>query len=234
MGSGLSIFQRLTSPAGITAPQRDRYHVVKFGEDLMSIATNEYGLTTYDPTAWRAIAAANSVANPFTFSQEFLGRRIRIPARPLPGFAAATPTLTIGATAPQPREPLGVSVAFPPRPSGLGGFELSADVQAVEDSLLAIITSLIKSHVLEPWLGLPSLVFDPITSTGVIGQLILEAIVRAEDRVDPQSVTVTVGSDAGDLDAGFLPIIVQYSIMGEATEQTLSTGYRVLQPGIRY
>jgi nucleoid-associated protein YgaU len=81
-----SIYERLTKPTVPPPSLRARSHVVLDGEVLISIATKEYGLQVYDPDLWRDMALANSVENPVTFSNDFLGKRIIIPAPALPGF----------------------------------------------------------------------------------------------------------------------------------------------------
>jgi phage baseplate assembly protein W len=124
---------------------------------------------------------------------------------------------------------LGRSLAFPPRPDGKGGLALVSGVAAVEDSLRAIITSLKGSHVLEYWLGLPSFVFDPIADPAAVSELVREAILNAEDRVDPETLRVDVGTgNASDFDQGYMPITVTYSVLGEATMRTLETGFRTV------
>jgi hypothetical protein len=81
-----SIFERFTKPTVPPPSLRARSHVVLDGEVLISIATKEYGLLEYSPDLWRSIALSNNVENPVTFSNDFLGKRIIIPAPALPGF----------------------------------------------------------------------------------------------------------------------------------------------------
>ena len=121
---------------------------------------------------------------------------------------------------------LGTSLAFPLRPDGAGGLAVVSGVDAVEDSITAIINSLKASHLFEPWLGLPSFVLKPASHVVAISQAIKDALINGEDRIDPETIKVSVGS--GDLDAGSLSVSVTYSIPGDATTRTLETGYRVL------
>lgn len=81
-----SIYERLTG-ATVPPPNRiERRHLVVGDEHLITIATIEYGLEEYDSSLWRAVASANGVENLFTFSEDFRGKRIRIPPPPLPEF----------------------------------------------------------------------------------------------------------------------------------------------------
>jgi nucleoid-associated protein YgaU len=84
---GNSIFERLSKATPPSAQQITRYHLVTDGESLMSIANVEYGLEFYRPECWRVIANANGITNPSAFSSDYLGKRIIIPALPLPSFA---------------------------------------------------------------------------------------------------------------------------------------------------
>jgi phage baseplate assembly protein W len=119
---------------------------------------------------------------------------------------------------------LGTALAYPLRPDGRGGLALVSGVDAVEDSIRAIIESLRGSHLLEPWLGLPSFVFQPIEDLGAIAEVIKDAIVDGDDRVEPRSLRVEVGIN----DGGVMPVSVTYSIRGDATARTLEHGYRLL------
>src|SRR5262245_19154519 len=124
------------------------------------------------------------------------------------------------------RNTLGTAIAFPLRPDGRGGLALASGVDAVEDSLRAIIESMKGSHVMEPWLGLPPFAFQPIDDVVAIGVIIRGAIIDAEDRVDPNELEVEV--DDLQLDQGFIPVAVSYKIKGEATTRTLQHGFRTL------
>lgn len=119
---------------------------------------------------------------------------------------------------------LGTSLAFPLRSDGHGGLLLAVDELAVEDSIRATITTMRGSHRLEPWLGLPNFLFQPMPSVRAAAELIKEAILDAEDRVDPESLEVEVA--VGDY--GLSQVTVVYSIRGEATTRTLAQGYRQL------
>src|ERR1041384_8391666 len=92
---------------------------------------------------------------------------------------------------------LGTALAYPLRPDGRGGLALVSGVDAVEDSIRAIIESLRGSHLLEPWLGLPSFLFQPIEDLGAIAEVIKDAIVDGDDRVEPRSLRVGVGINDG-------------------------------------
>jgi len=119
---------------------------------------------------------------------------------------------------------LGTAASFPLRPDGRGGIAIVSGVAAVEDSLRAIIESLRGSHLMEPWLGLPAFVFQPIEDLGAIAEVIKDAIIDGDDRVEPRSLRVEVGIN----DSGVMPVTVTYSIRGEALERTLEHGYRLL------
>lgn len=128
-----------------------------------------------------------------------------------------------------PRNFLGISLAFPPRPDGMGGLAAVSGPDAVDDSIRAIITSLKGSHQFEPWMGLPSFIFHPVPDTTLIAAVIQEAIVNGDDRVDPASIEVNAnaGGPAG-LDSGRLIIQIRYRIKGTADSRTLDEGYRTI------
>lgn len=82
----LSIYERAT---GATIPPPDfieRRHLVVDGENLTSIAALEYRLEEYDPDLWRLIASRNGITDPIIFNEEYRGKVIFIPPRPLPEF----------------------------------------------------------------------------------------------------------------------------------------------------
>jgi nucleoid-associated protein YgaU len=81
-----SIFEKFSSPVTPSAQTVTRFHLVTDGDTLESIASIAYGIEEYDPDLWRGIAAANGIQNPITFSADFLGQQIVIPALPLPDF----------------------------------------------------------------------------------------------------------------------------------------------------
>ena len=119
---------------------------------------------------------------------------------------------------------LGTAAAYPLRPNGRGGLALVSGVAAVEDSIRAIIETVRGSDLMEPWLGLPAFVFAPIEDLGAIAEVIKDAIVDADDRVEPRGMRVEVGIN----DGGLMPVTVTYSIRGDATERTLQHAYRTL------
>lgn len=119
---------------------------------------------------------------------------------------------------------LGTAVAYPLRPDGKGGLALASGVDAVENSLRAILESLKGSHLFEPWLGVPSFLFQPMPDLHAAAQIIKEAIVNAEDRVEAESLIVMTAIG----DSGLMQITVDYTIAGEATGRTLEIGYRQL------
>jgi hypothetical protein len=99
------------------------------------------------------------------------------------------------------RDFLGTSVAFPMRPDGRGGLALSVGVEAVEDSLRAIIVTMKGAHQLEPWLGIPIFVFEPMPSTKAAAE-------------------VAIG------DGGLCQVTIVYQVLGDATTRTLAQGFR--------
>jgi hypothetical protein len=119
---------------------------------------------------------------------------------------------------------LGTAAAFPFRPDGKGGLAIVSGVAAVEDSLRAIIESLRGSHRLEPWLGVPSFLFQPMPDLHAAAQIVKDAIINAEDRVEAESLLVMTAIG----DSGLMQITVNYTIAGDATERTLELGYRLL------
>ncbi|MBI3654082.1 MAG: GPW/gp25 family protein [Acidobacteria bacterium] len=119
---------------------------------------------------------------------------------------------------------LGTSVAFPFRPNGRGGLALSVGEEAVNDSIKAIIESLRGSHLMEPWLGLPSWIFKPIEDAQAIAYVIRQALVDGDDRIDPARIEVE--ADIGD--DGLLKVAVTYAIRGDFSTRTLQTGFRLL------
>ena len=119
---------------------------------------------------------------------------------------------------------LGAALAFPIRPNGRGGLAVVRDVEAVEDSIRAIIETLKGSHRFNPFLGLPSFAFKPIANVLVVGEFIKTAIWAGDDRVDPESLTVDVSIS----DDGLMTVDITYRIIGEATERTLQHSYRTL------
>lgn len=119
---------------------------------------------------------------------------------------------------------LGTSLAFPFRPNGRGGLALAVGVEAVEDSIRAIIESMKGSHLMEPWLGLPSWIFKPIGDLQAIAYIVRQAIIEGDDRVDPTRIEV----DANIGDDGEMQIVVTYAIRGDFTSRTLQTGFRLL------
>ncbi|HEX8185587.1 MAG TPA: GPW/gp25 family protein [Blastocatellia bacterium] len=122
------------------------------------------------------------------------------------------------------RDFLGTSVSFPIRPDGKGGLALSSGVDAVEDSLRAIIESMRGSHLLEPWMGIRPLLFQPIRDLVAIAEEIKDAIIDGDDRVEESTLRV----EAGVSDEGLMQIEVKYQIAGQADFRTLQHGFRVL------
>lgn len=121
---------------------------------------------------------------------------------------------------------LGTAMAFPMRPNGRGGLALVSGIDAVEDSLRALIVAMKGSHLFEPWMGLPSFVFKPISDVYLIAELIKDAIVDGDSRVDPASLRVEVSF--ADADDGQMQVAVSYSILGQATVRTLQHGFRTI------
>jgi hypothetical protein len=81
-----SIYERKTITTLPPPELRERLHRVVDNELLLSVANKEYALSEYDPDLWRDLGIANQVSNPFTFDHDFLGKIVRIPAKPLPAF----------------------------------------------------------------------------------------------------------------------------------------------------
>lgn len=81
-----SIYERQTRSVIPPPDRRERSHLVKENERLIVIATVDYGLEEYDPDLWRLIGSTNNVIDPFTFTELFVGKHVRVPARPLPAF----------------------------------------------------------------------------------------------------------------------------------------------------
>lgn len=86
MGRARSIYERFTQSALPVPQEEQRFHTVVGSESLMSIANREYGLREYAKDRWRGIGERNGVMNPLTFSMDFSGENIVIPATPLPDF----------------------------------------------------------------------------------------------------------------------------------------------------
>lgn len=120
---------------------------------------------------------------------------------------------------------LGTSVAFPLRPDGRGGLALSTGVAAVEDSLRAIILSMKGSHMLEPWLGLPLFVYEPMPSLRGAAEVIKDALIAGEDRIDPEFIEVEVALG----DSGMCQVTIAYQVLGDGTARTLAQGFRALE-----
>lgn len=119
---------------------------------------------------------------------------------------------------------LGTAIAIPLRPDGRGGLVLVRGVEAVEDHIRAIISSGKGEHPFEPWFGWPLDVFMPVQDIDVVCELVREAIIDAEDRIDHD--TLQVRASLGD--EGVLDLSIFYSIRGQATPRTLQTGFRML------
>jgi phage baseplate assembly protein W len=117
---------------------------------------------------------------------------------------------------------LGTSLAYPLRPNGRGGLAVVSGITAVEHSLRAIIESIKGSHAMEPWLGVPSFVFKPMPDVHAAAQLIKEAIISAEDRIDPGTLEVRAGIG----DSGVFQVVISYQVKNDATARTLEHGFR--------
>jgi hypothetical protein len=120
---------------------------------------------------------------------------------------------------------LGTSLAFPFRFDGKGGLATVSDEEAVEHCIRAIIESPKGSHLMEPWLGWPIAVFQHANNLYAIAEVIKQAVLAGEDRVDPQSLQVDVEID----DSGELRTSITYSIRGEYDSRTLQHGFRVIE-----
>jgi hypothetical protein len=81
-----SFYERETKSTLPPPERREQSHVVQQGDSLIAIANRMYGRAEYEEDLWRMIAEANGVLDPFTFAEDFLGKRITIPAIPLPDF----------------------------------------------------------------------------------------------------------------------------------------------------
>lgn len=119
---------------------------------------------------------------------------------------------------------LGTALAFPMRPNGRGGLKLVSGVEAVEDSIRAIIETLKGAHIFEPWLGLPSFIFKPFPDLAAAAEIIKDALLDGDGRLDPDGLFVEVGIE----DSGFVPVVINYRVKGEADERTLTHGFRTL------
>jgi hypothetical protein len=100
-------------------------------------------------------------------------------------------------------------------------------LDAIEDSIKAILTSLQGSHILESWLGVPSILFRPIRDLAAIEEVMREALIDGDDRLDPDRTTVSIPNDPANFDSGYLPIRVDWAPLGEATERSLEFGFRL-------
>jgi hypothetical protein len=119
---------------------------------------------------------------------------------------------------------LGTAAAFPLRPDGRGGIATVTGVEAVEDSIRAIIETMKGSHLFNPFLGLPPFVFQPMQDLAAVSEVIKDALIWGDDRIDPDTLFVEVGIE----DSGFTPISITYSVRGDATERSLVHGFRIL------
>jgi hypothetical protein len=81
-----SIYERQTTSVLPPPEYRERSHLVTENENLIVIASGEYGLEEYDSELWRLLGTTNKVLDPFTFDNDFTGLRVRVPARSLPPF----------------------------------------------------------------------------------------------------------------------------------------------------
>lgn len=125
-----------------------------------------------------------------------------------------------------PRDFLGTALAYPIRPDGAGGLKTVSGLDAVDASIRAIIESLLGSHLFEPWLGLPSFVFQPQAEPALITQWIKTAIINGDDRVDAENIQVFYPGSDSDFDLGLFNVTVQYAVKGTADGRTLTLPYR--------
>lgn len=117
---------------------------------------------------------------------------------------------------------LGSALAFPIRPNGLGGLTTVQDIEAVEDSMRAILETLKGAHTYNPFLGLESFVFQPVPDLALIEFRCRVALIYGDDRLDSVDVQGELGDD------GLLTLIIEYSIKGEADSRTLQFPFRTL------
>ncbi len=124
-------------------------------------------------------------------------------------------------------DPLGTSFAFPLSYDGAGGFAVVSQEVAVEHHLRSIISALLRSHRMEPWFGIVSLPFRPVSHAPAISAHIKRAIIAAEDRIYHDRLIVRAGTSL--LDNGVLPIQVIYVVIGQINERTMDGRFRVLK-----
>ncbi len=110
------------------------------------------------------------------------------------------------------------------QPNGRGGLLLVSGDEAIERSITYIIETLLGSHLLEPWLGVKSFVFQPMPSLYAAAEVIKDAIIDGDDRVEPSTLVV----EAGIADGGKLDVAVSWSRRGEASVRTLERSFRAL------
>lgn len=79
-----SIFERFSKSTLPPPEYREQVAIVQEGDVLLALSNRAYFVEEYDPALWRGIGLANNVLNPFRFSDDFIGERIRIPSKPLP------------------------------------------------------------------------------------------------------------------------------------------------------
>ncbi|MEW6209826.1 MAG: hypothetical protein AB1631_15790 [Acidobacteriota bacterium] len=117
---------------------------------------------------------------------------------------------------------LGTAVAFPLRPNGRGSLVVVSEVEAVENSIRAIIESIKGSHIMEPFLGVPSFAFKPIADLAAVGAVIEDALIWGDDRLEPDTLKVNVAIG----DEGLMQVNIFYQIRGEAIDRTLEHSFR--------
>lgn len=121
---------------------------------------------------------------------------------------------------------LGVTLQFPLQLDVRGGLLLAVDEAAVESNIVAIIEAVRGSHLMEPWFGIISLPFLPLTQPGGLCELIKAAIRLGEDRIEPDFLDVR--AQTGALDSGVMPLAISYIIRNRATPNHFVYGFRAL------
>jgi hypothetical protein len=115
------------------------------------------------------------------------------------------------------------TLVFPLQIDSSGGLATVSGDKAVANHMRTIIEACLYENPYEPLFGWPVQAFAPVGDADVIAELVKDAIIDWEDRIDDRSLRVTASIG----DEGALQITVFYLIRNEATLRTLSHGFRV-------